>query len=269
MRLLLLIACLVLASCGRGDIVPADATADRRDVEREQRLLAAAAATVEAAATDRLALLETDPARIAELRLRAESLRLRADHERAAAAVLLSLRDEARAEAVAQRQQIADQRQQERDQATARWAWIVAGIGLALSVAAGVLCLRVGVSLWYPSAAAAGFAVLGGVASAYAVMSWVLGAAVVAGLLALAVILGRKVWLAGRATYRHGDRVAARVRAAVAAAIADADIDAGDAHAIVGIIDREVAAAKDESRHEQQQAGIAGLVAAARPTEGA
>lgn len=265
-----LFAVLLISGCGRDTAdVPAAVTAERRDAQREELLISAAGDEVEARSLDRQADASTDPARAVALRLEAERVRLRADASTAKAQVLRDLRDEARSEAQAQRDAIAAQRAQVQQDADRRIAWIIAGIGLALSGGAVIVCLKTGVSLWYPAAAAAAFATLGGLASAFAWLNWILGGCVALGLAVLAAVLLRKLWLATRSAYAHGDSLASNVVSAVDTALGSlASLDDAARSTLQRALAAAIADTKAASRSTQATQGVASVVASAKPNQG-
>lgn len=246
---------LVLAGCDRDPFdVPAAATADRRDVQREQLLVSAAGDMATAAGLERQAE-HADPAEAARLRIEAEKLRLRAEVATAKADVMRQLRDEARIEAESQRDAIAAQQVAAQAASDRRWAWILAGIGCALSVAGAVACNRLGLPLWPAGASVAACLTLAAFASAAPWLTWILGAAVVLGALALAGWILRKVWIGLRSTYEHGDGVADKVLEALS------DVDDAVRKRVVAAIGD----VKESSRRKQERAGVHRIVASAKP----
>lgn len=247
---------LVLASCGRDLVdVPAAATAERRDLQREQLLVSAAGDAATAAALDRQAERTADPAAAANLRIEAETLRLRAEVSTVKAAVMLQLRDEARVEAQSQRDAIAAQQIAAQQASDRRWAWILAGIGCALSVGGAVVCWRLGLPLWPAGASAAACIALAAFASAAPWLAWILGGAVVLGALALAGWILRRVWVGLRSAYAHGDGIADTVLDVLA--------DAEDS--VRERVKTAIGEVKAASRQEQERAGVQRIVASAKP----
>lgn len=253
MPLLLLV--LLLAACDRNDAVPAERAAAAYEAARATELVTAAAAGARADHLARQADTATDPAEAARLRREADAARVESAVALAKAQALAALRDEARQTAVAQRQELDDRAIAAQEASDRRWAWIIAGIGCALSAGAALVCWRIGLPLWPSGAAAATFLALVAFVSAAPWLVWILGGAVVLGLLILAGWLLRKLWLALRQAYGHGDAQAEAVMTALA----------NDDDKVRARVLSAIGSAKDIARKVQTHAGVQAVVAAAKP----
>jgi hypothetical protein len=213
--LLLALALLCLAGCGRDDAVPAARAAESYHADRATAVVAAAESSATARHLDDQAARATDPAQAARLRAEADQHRLRAEVADARAAALAQLAAEAEQLAIEQRAELDARAVAAQQAADRRWAWILAAIGTALCVAGGVVAWRLSAPLWIPGAGIAGCWALAGFATAAPWLAWVLGGAVVLAALAVAGVLLWRLWRGLRAAGLHADRLERAVLVAV------------------------------------------------------